>query len=94
MAAVLSTNLRAKVKDEYRIKLVVNLGHGRGCGVYKIRIGREQELAEYQCERVLLYACNQIEKLHHVINCIHYSNVLIACALSITFRVFLAPYVS
>ena len=30
MAAVLSTNLRAKVKDEYRIKLVVNLGHGRG----------------------------------------------------------------
>ena len=28
MAAVLSTNLRAKVKDEYRIKLVVNLGHG------------------------------------------------------------------
>ena len=31
LAAVLSTNLRAKVKDEYRIKLVVDLGHGR-CG--------------------------------------------------------------
>ena len=30
LAAVLSTNLRAKVKDEYRIKLVVDLGHGGG----------------------------------------------------------------